>query len=71
MNEQKKDNGGLAFPVVCQDLSKFQVFEGGMSLRDWFAGCAMQTLKVDPYSPSALAGAAYAVADAMLAARKS
>lgn len=31
-------NGGTAFPLVCQDVSKYQVVEGGMTLHQWFAG---------------------------------
>ncbi|KAF0131121.1 MAG: hypothetical protein FD152_2053 [Xanthobacteraceae bacterium] len=44
----------------------------GMSLRDWFAGQAVAGLLSDPNvtsAPAEFAGAAYIIADAMLAAR--
>lgn len=63
MDEQKKDDGGIAFPIPG--------FTDGMSLRDWFAGMALQGLKVTPYSPSLMAIVAYQLADAMIEARKS
>ena len=68
----KPDDGGPAFPDG----------EGyiGMSLRDWFAGLAMQGLLAVPellasmpategIAESRLAGSAYEFADAMLAER--
>lgn len=68
------DNGGPAFPV-------FDDFHGsvvpGMSIRDYFAGQAMQATlthlddDADAIAiASALANVAYVIADAMLAARK-
>jgi len=69
-----KDNGGPAFPV--QDVSKWQCH--GMTLRDHFAGQAMQGMLANPKlqeqilkaGQSWIEESAYAVADAMLKARK-
>lgn len=76
--------GGLAFPgiTIRESGSSYspntQVYHGGMTLRDWFAGMAMQTLlNVDQgigQPPSAdygakVALAAYNMADAMLVER--
>ena len=47
--------------------------QSGMSLRDWFAGqalAAMAKLEVDPNNDNDIATKAYAVADAMLKARR-
>ena len=61
-----KNDGGPAFPfsddVDCE----------GMSLRDWFAGLAMQGMMASgSQAPDdRLAAEAYAAADAMLEARK-
>lgn len=45
-----------------------------LTLRDWFAGKALQSLMLDHDArvafPQTIAGRAYAYADAMLAARK-
>ena len=46
---------------------------GGMSLRDWFAGQALQGTLAHPASagePEEFAAAAYEVADAMMKARE-
>jgi len=62
------NNGGPAFPVA--DLSKNQC--PGMSLRDYFAGKAMQAeiLNCNNQSPDeGIAKWAYKMADAMLDAR--
>lgn len=76
MNEMKQNDGGLAFPTLMKK-GELAVAEGGMSLRDWFAGQALIGLcqsEMGPeeytVSPHLLARAAYAAADAMLAARK-
>lgn len=71
-------DGGPAFPHAVQKLhSSYATNIPGMSLRDWFAGRAMQasyllhmegTRNVDK-TAAALASEAYAVADAMIAAR--
>jgi hypothetical protein len=64
------DDGGPAFPVSipgCGD-NGWQ----GMSLRDYFACCAMQAILrgyVDPGLRPLLAGNAYQMADAMLVQR--
>ena len=58
-------NGGPAFPV------KRQYFEEGMTLRDYFAAKAMQSMIL--YSEDAaddVASNAYCFADAMLKARE-
>lgn len=76
MTEQHKDDGGPAFPRVyprgVEDLTS-----GGMSLRDWYAGMALQGLlasrpldggDADRMAENASA-LSYIVADAMLKAR--
>ena len=64
------NDGGPAFPV--QDVGTHGTF--GMSLRDWFAGQAMQGMCAHPdtwgLTKFGIAEMAYNVADAMLAARK-
>lgn len=42
---------------------------GGMSLRDYFAAKAMQSLAMGPYDSASIARAAYTMADAMLRER--
>jgi len=48
--------------------------EGGLTLRDWFAGMALQGMNAKPSwdkgTTRAIAREAYSMADAMLAARK-
>ena len=56
------NNGGPAFPTG----TAFQ----GMTLRDYFAAKAMQSLTENSTNPKEIAQAAYIVADAMLEARK-
>ena len=67
-----KDDGGPAFPVAEDHQTADQLpWTQGMSLRDWFAGQALvglATLEAD-CGPRGLAQDAYAMADAMLAAR--
>ena len=63
-----RDDGGPAFPVPIRDFGPD--FLTGMSLRDWFAGMAMQgfmasSAKACPQT----CRAAYQMADAMLAER--
>jgi hypothetical protein len=60
-----KDNGGRAFPSG-------QTYFAGMSLRDWFAGMALQGMLATPgmrYSEGSTAQGAYAYADVMLKER--
>lgn len=75
------DDGGPAFPVALmarqadgQPMTGYDFGVQGMSLRDWLAGKAMQALLVDPervdQSREECARLSYAMADAMLAARK-
>ena len=69
-----KDTGGPAFPFVFDDMAtrSRQVYTG-MSIRDWFAGKAMQGLLADRSWEAAttyqVAGFAYTLADAMLKER--
>jgi hypothetical protein len=46
--------------------------EGGMDLRDWFAGLAMQVIMADSkgFSSSELVKFSYQIADLMIKARK-
>lgn len=68
-----KEDGGPAFPVTNEDHHAW-----GISMRDYFAAKAMQAMISTADGPcffgldgveAHTAGAAYAVADAMLAAR--
>lgn len=74
-------NGGPAFPQMRQYRDSqgidHEITETGMSLRDWFAGRALQGFlasgdaQPDTEDPlNTLARMSYAVADAMLEARK-
>lgn len=69
------EDGGPAFPhytkQVAPDVVQ-QISKGGMSLRDYFAGQALQSLLLDTRQPlfSQVAEMAYEQADYMLAARK-
>jgi hypothetical protein len=84
MNNERKD-GGSAFPVNSdeydQDAERYRpCSEGGMSLRDYFAAKAMQSVcqmiagrahevsRSDPIGD--IAKEAYQLADAMLRARE-
>lgn len=78
----KPDDGGPAFPVMWSeqsgiDYSIQNVAVPGMSLRDWFAGQAMNgfiiriDVKLATDETEKLAADSYAVADAMLKARQS
>ena len=62
------NNGGPAFPA---DTSQLLLSERGMSMRDYFAGKAMQALMHEEKEMSFgnISVFAYAVADAMLRAR--
>lgn len=64
----QKDDGGQAFPVPATE-SNF--FYEGMTLRDYFAIRAMQSvsLALDNNEQELIANASYQMADAMLKAR--
>lgn len=79
MTDKTDDDGGPAFPVpIASHASGDTVpaFDWGMSLRDFFAGqvaagmAAFSGTAGVSYGPHDIAGRAYEVADAMLAARK-
>ena len=66
------DTGGPAFPTknyaAIQPLA--EGYSEGMTLRDWFAGLAMQGLCAgNSTNPQQIAQAAYIVANAMLKER--
>ncbi|NBW38858.1 MAG: hypothetical protein EBR30_28355 [Cytophagia bacterium] len=63
-NAKTPTDGGAAFPVAHSYL-----IQPGMSLRDYFAGKAMQALAQGNYF-DATARQAYMIADAMLKARE-
>ena len=77
----ERNEGGPAFPQ--NDLSGYGMGpaltnNGGMSLRDWFAGQALPYVAefhgqdlYKPNGPRDIASKSYAIADAMLAARAS
>ena len=74
-----RNDGGPAFPeqVLMSADGELQCsaaygFSPGMSLRDWFAGVALQGLLSDPTLENTVddyAESAYSLADAMLRAR--
>ena len=69
------NDGGPAFPINSAQLDEsgaYTVLKPGMSLRDWFAGQALASMAhpQDIGEPKISATLAYAVADAMLAARE-
>lgn len=69
----KINDGGPAFPMVVVNGFNSVSPEGGMSLRDWFAGMAMQgCIAADAsggISNGNITEFAYKVADAMIAER--
>lgn len=81
---KKIENGGSAFPMVgiekdaSGSVSDMLVIRTGMSLRDWFAGMALQSLiengvlvdGKESVDPNDYADVAYKYADAMLRAAK-
>lgn len=70
MTEQKKDDGGSAYPVVA--ANGLGHVADGMTLRDWFAGMAIQGINAhlgERIQPEIAASWAYADADAMLKER--
>jgi hypothetical protein len=74
---EERDDGGPAFPRPGSnwiDHRGRELSNGsslGLSVRDWFAGMAMQGLLIDgPLpAPDRVASVAYTMADAMLRAR--
>lgn len=71
MNKQQFDDGGPAFPLTQDD---FHNRHNGMSLRDWFAGMALQGYNSNREQCANMthdqaANNAYRDADAMIAAR--
>lgn len=71
----KKEDGGAAFACVGGDSEGRSHLQEGMSLRDWFAGMAMQGMMArdsfDPgqATPQQRAALAYLEADALLKSR--
>ena len=56
-----------AFPFICNDVSKNQVVEGGMTYRQWLAGMAMQgILRDNDASPTMTATLSVKFADALI-----
>lgn len=74
MNNPFEAGGGTAFPLVYDDETKgTREIHSGMTLRDWFAGMAMQGLLADrsweAITINQVAGFAYTLADALLKER--
>ena len=73
--ETSVDDGGPAFPFVLKDAGNMTTASYGMSLRDWFAGMAMNGALSDPdidvkgLDDEGFAKLSYSMADAMLQAR--
>ena len=75
----QRDTSGPAFPHVKPQPQNFVSYHPGMSLRDWYAGQALPSILLrcwddlqqagEKTAVAAWASLAYAVADAMLAAR--
>jgi hypothetical protein len=60
---------GYAFPVISSDTN--YVHDTGMTLRDWFAGQALASIKDKDFaSDKGVADRAYEIADAMMQRRK-
>jgi hypothetical protein len=78
------NDGGPAFPLATSGIDTYNYFSPGMTLRDWFAGQAISSVYAtamreaeqgsglfqDEHWRIGLAADAYALADAMLAARE-
>ena len=76
MADDTRDDGGSAFPQLTR-VGQAAVSEGGLSIRDYFAGQALvgfaaniRANEVDKGIADTLAAAAYAIADRMVQARK-
>lgn len=70
-----EDNGGPAFPIPGAHMPNGEWMWGdnGMTLRDYFAGKALEGMLADSEvrgTPKEFAERSYALADAMLEARK-
>ena len=63
------NDGGPAFPFQCQGPTTAPEFYYGMTLRDYFAAKAMQSLAQKFSHPEDVSRNAYKLADAMLRAR--
>lgn len=71
-NNEQHDDGGPAFACAGHSPDCGQMFQSGMSLRDWYAGMAMQgeiASTSEGWSEVDLAYRAYSIADAMLKTR--
>ena len=65
------NTGGPAFPLHADTLPNRDPDWCGMTLRDYFAAKAMQTIAANPHwTEEGIAEAAYKQADAMLKARE-
>jgi hypothetical protein len=74
------NDGGPAFPESAPNQQgRYETFQKGMSLRDWFAGKALEAILIaQPHlpkeaiakTPQDIPTAAYYYADAMLKARE-
>ncbi len=65
-----KPDGGQAFPLDVHDTEGPGFYNTGMSLRDWFAGMALQGMaSYTNRQATGVAATAYAIADAMIAER--
>jgi len=67
MSNQPINDGGPAFPRTGADGHTSP--QSGMTLRDYFAGKAIEALIVRGWGLEAASGKAYEIADAMLKAR--
>lgn len=66
-------DGGPAFPVFADGNVRnvtTSLLNEGMTLRDWFAGQALQAGVITSSSPDNMAKVAYQIADAMLKTRE-
>ena len=70
MSLLKKDDGGPAFPRLGEGFGNPNYDCSGMSLRDWFAGMALEGYISNSGSPMSVAKDAYDIADAMIEVRK-
>jgi len=66
MSEQPINDGGPAFPRSATDHCHSQE---GMTLRDYFAGKAIEALIVRGWGLEAASGKAYEIADEMIKAK--